>query len=1068
MSRPISLNELNKAYIYDKRAAAEIKRSLDAISVKKDPDTDTMISYISEFKNIIQKYPPADQDGLSANDVIVLCDQFVRCIETINKYQRSLISYTISNKEIDEVVNEQKKLDAIKARFKSTHEIKSLNSVTHIMQRSLSALYSEKAKRIESAMQSAKDILNAEPIELKSDDDIKSGVALPAKLIVAKAGNNKTDLELLKDIGISSNQEPIYSDVQESGNIWVDYAPSNKSDADLNRFIVAYIMKFIESFPLGAAQVSIVDKNPAAVYSAMVNVFQNDANGDNARDTVRIFDKLKPVIDRCRQHSNDVFVKFKETGQTLFDLYDTDQSDHFELVILKNGISERDYSSSEIQDSIKSLTLPKEQTHRCGIRFLIVNEIKPDDRERTKEARIIDEIKKNCEIVLNYKNGKFMYKDNSVECLKVNGDIETYVRIRASKLAELINLMKKDRVEINDISSNAPTSGSFNDDILYIPVGKSGEDTVNLPFSCNNSNSSSEGSCIGYMVIGASGSGKSSLLHSIVINGSYKYSPNDLNFWLLDFKDGSSSSKYETGAPHIKYIAARNKVEDADGLFQMILEEMTKRTNSFNTKGVHNIVEYNERSNEHLPRIIIIIDEVQEIFNDSSNDYYDSIKSSIASISSRMRSTGMHFVMIAQNLSVGRSNVLTDIFMPSASGRICFRVDSDALSQSGFKQGFRDHQDEIATLKVGEAFISYNSGASIKKVKISYASSDEICNIHLKKIREKYPNIGNTKVIGAENKLSISDKLQGCPETYYDIISQVRKSPDRFVSIIGEDVYRMEPVRVEFSTDQNSSLIFAGTNKSISASLCSSVALAVSKKNTEVYTFNANRDELFIKTRKLLENNALNCKPPEFRAVIGELYAKHIERQNDLQYLDDDETPNYSPIFLIVNDYYAIDAVKTGETVELNLSSYSSQPSDLEHKDYYLSPAFGDDATDDPKESFTIDDIMNDLLNEGYKSNIHIVLSVSTILQRGQRSNFKAAETILFNDCDPDQLPFALGARGGRLKGLLESIQMPFGDETLAIRISRGDRFSKIRPLIYNHEIKYEMELLEKLIRSEK
>ncbi|MBR1764615.1 MAG: hypothetical protein IJ746_04410 [Ruminococcus sp.] len=1046
MKRPSTLYELNKEYIDDNKAAKELENSIYNIRSNKNQDTETLISNINELMRLNQKYKLVDQNDLVVSDVIDLCNQYTMCVTSIKKYQSALNAKALGHKEVEEVVKEQQKFDNIKKRFRNNYDINSQEIIDDIIVKCLSALYEKKKQGLEAYKQQARDIMNSEPILLKKDDPINKNDTLPTKLIVAKTTVHKTDLELLKVIGVSFDQESIYSDIQGNGNIWLDYVRSDSSAADIDRFVISYITKYIESFPLGAVHVSIVDKNPSAAYNAMINAFQSDANGDNARDTVQVFDKLKTVTDKCKQHGVDIFKKFKSSDQTLFDIYNTDKSDYFELIVLKGGIKDRDYSASDIQDDIRALTKAKERAHRSGIRFLIINEVKTEERERSKERMLEEEIKKNCGMVLSYNNGTFEYNKEKVECLKIYGDVETYVRFRTPKLAEMINKMKKDLVEIKDISY---TSTSFNDDIMFIPVGKSGVDTVELPFSCNNSVSSTEAGCIGYMVIGASGYGKSSLFHSIVINGCLKHSPNDLNFWLLDFKDGSASSKYESGIPHIKYIASRNKVEDADCLFQMVLEEMTRRTDAFNKIGVNNIVEYNKKSPDQLPRIIIIIDEIQEIFLDVSGEYNynESIKNKIASISSRMRSAGMHFVMIAQNLSIGRSNVLQEAFMLSASGRICFRVDQDALTGSGFKQAFRDHQEEIANLKSGEVYISYNNGGSIRKAKISFASADEFGE-YLKEIREKYPNQRNTKVIGSETRLSLTDKLQGRSETYYDVISHARNRSDRFASVIGEDIYRMEPIGVDFSTDRNSSLLFVGTNKRISASLCSSVAISVSKLNADVYTFNANRDQLFMTVRKALENPVQSCKPIEFSGVIGKLYSVFIERQNELQYLDDDETPDYSPIFLIVNDYYEIESVKKNEQITLNGTDNHPDQEDPGRMTFDLN--FSNDMqNEDPQEKYPVQELVSILLNEGYKTNIHVVLSISSVLTRGYGDDLMAAEMILFNDCDLDQLPIN---HDRRLKGLLESIHMPSGDETLAIRVSSGGRFSKIRPLIYDND----------------
>ena len=80
-----------------------------------------------------------------------------------------------------------------------------------------------------------------------------------------------------------------------------------------------------------------------------------------------------------------------------------------------------------------------------------------------------------------------------------------------------------------------------------------------------------------------------------------------------------------------------------------------------------------------------------------------------------MRSAGMHFVMVAQNLSEGKTYMLKDAFMPSATGRICFRVGQDIPRDSGFGEDFVQRRMEISELKTGEAYVSYGKN-TIKKV----------------------------------------------------------------------------------------------------------------------------------------------------------------------------------------------------------------------------------------------------------------------------------------------------------------------------------------------------------------
>ena len=122
---------------------------------------------------------------------------------------------------------------------------------------------------------------------------------------------------------------------------------------------------------------------------------------------------------------------------------------------------------------------------------------------------------------------------------------------------------------------------------------------------------------------GPSGSGKSSLYHSIIINGSLKYSPDDIQFWLLDFKNNSSAGLYsdtDQNIPHIKIVAPNSKRNDAYNLLQLLDAEMAHRNIKFNQirsqygKPISNLFEYNEFIDQnkpdgfvHLPHIVLMI-----------------------------------------------------------------------------------------------------------------------------------------------------------------------------------------------------------------------------------------------------------------------------------------------------------------------------------------------------------------------------------------------------------------------------------------------------------------------------
>jgi hypothetical protein len=511
-----------------------------------------------------------------------------------------------------------------------------------------------------------------------------------------------------------------------------------------------------------------------------------------------------------------------------------------------------------------------------------------------------------------------------------------------------------------------------------------------------------------------------------------KYSPKELKFWLLDFKNGGASSKYRySGLPHIKLIAENNKIDDAMCLFQMVLEEMDRRSKIFNKNNTDNIIDYNKialkNNSEYFPRIIVAIDEVQEIFRDE--DMTHDLQRQISSISSRMRSFGIHFIMVAQNLSEGKSYMLKESFLPSITGRVCFRVAEDIVRDAGFGDDFAQRESEIKNLKTGEAYIGYGID-TIKRVKIAYTTPQEMNDKLFNEIKDRYRDYSYLKplVIGSKERLTIVTALQGRSKTYFDEMMEVKSNGDNYFAIIGEDAYRMTPLKIPFSPHEKSSIILCGNDKQISSSLCTSVAISLLSQDVEVHLFNGDLTKIrdgenliqhsFMYCCQKFENfngKVVSHQLRDFTSVIGSIYVEYLKRR-DIYYQTSDRDNLFKPMFLIVDDLFAIKSFEENEELE-NLENIDAEE---------------------------IQTIILNLLKTGWRYNIHLVLAIRDNLNSWFGfDNGDANSILLFNDTDAaDNMDNSI-----QLKEMLKNISNEF-DETMAVW-SKGKSYSKIRPIIY-------------------
>ncbi len=157
------------------------------------------------------------------------------------------------------------------------------------------------------------------------------------------------------------------------------------------------------------------------------------------------------------------------------------------------------------------------------------------------------------------------------------------------------------------------------------------------------------------LIAGKTGSGKSSLLHTLLTAGAAHYRPDQLHFYLLDFKKGVEFKVYaDAPLPHARVIGIESEREFGRSVLQRLDADLQQRGEWFRAAGVQNLAEYRERKGKPLPRVMLVIDEFQELFVRD-----DLLAADCAMLLDRLvrqgRSFGMHVVLSSQSLAGAHS-----------------------------------------------------------------------------------------------------------------------------------------------------------------------------------------------------------------------------------------------------------------------------------------------------------------------------------------------------------------------------------------------------------------------------
>jgi len=152
------------------------------------------------------------------------------------------------------------------------------------------------------------------------------------------------------------------------------------------------------------------------------------------------------------------------------------------------------------------------------------------------------------------------------------------------------------------------------------------------------------------LIAGKTGSGKSTLLHVVITNLSLWYSPDEVEFYLVDFKKGVEFKTYVThGLPHARAVAIESDREFGVSVLQRIDAEMARRGDMFRTAGVQDLPAYRRESGAVLPRILLVVDEFQVFFTED-----DRLSQESAILLDRLvrqgRAFGIHVLLGSQTL----------------------------------------------------------------------------------------------------------------------------------------------------------------------------------------------------------------------------------------------------------------------------------------------------------------------------------------------------------------------------------------------------------------------------------
>jgi S-DNA-T family DNA segregation ATPase FtsK/SpoIIIE len=218
------------------------------------------------------------------------------------------------------------------------------------------------------------------------------------------------------------------------------------------------------------------------------------------------------------------------------------------------------------------------------------------------------------------------------------------------------------------------------------------------------------------LIAGATGSGKSVCINTILVSLLYKASPHEVKLMLIDPKMVELAPYNDI--PHLVSPVITD-VKAATAALKWAVEEMERRYELFAHSGTREITRYNQlvkehKQGEHLPYLIIIIDELADLMMVAPSD----VEEAICRIAQKARACGIHLIVATQRPSV---DVITGLIKANIPTRIAFSVSSQVDSRT-----IIDANGADKLLGKGDMLFLENGSSKAVRLQGTFVSDEEI------------------------------------------------------------------------------------------------------------------------------------------------------------------------------------------------------------------------------------------------------------------------------------------------------------------------------------------------------
>lgn len=450
------------------------------------------------------------------------------------------------------------------------------------------------------------------------------------------AGGTSERAELNK-FGPKTWNQPAFTAFPDDAALLIKTPPEQKEQA--SALIQALMLRIASGLPPGQSLFTIID--PLGLGKQFAG-FMHLADYDELLVSSRIWTEPGQIEERLgivTEQMEMVIQKYLRNEYPSIGDYNAEAEvpEPYRFVVIAN------FPANFTETAVRRLASIASSGARCGV----IPIISIDTSQTPPSNFSLEELESHATIV-TLADGRFTWNDSEFAkwplTVETSPDDHTFTKIvqRVGKAA-----VAAKRVEVPFDRVAPPEEDWWEGDTakgIDVPLGPAGaKKTLSMKLG--------KGTSQHVLIAGKTGSGKSTMMHALITNLALIYSPNEIQFYLIDFKKGVEFKLYDHyQLPHARVIAIESEREFGLSVLQQLDHELKRRGDLFRDLSVQDLAGYRASGHpEPMPRVMLIIDEFQELFVED-----DKLAQDCSLVLDRLvrqgRAFGMHVLLGSQTL----------------------------------------------------------------------------------------------------------------------------------------------------------------------------------------------------------------------------------------------------------------------------------------------------------------------------------------------------------------------------------------------------------------------------------